>query len=97
MMSYIKQPHYTMNGLNLPGPGMDVLHTTVAYPCKYKLLYNIFLNFACFVLTCLSPAVPVIYTFHSIEMMRKDALAVRNDVAHENKLMRRNCLLIVKK
>uniref|UniRef100_A0A8P4KKW6 Homeobox domain-containing protein n=1 Tax=Dicentrarchus labrax TaxID=13489 RepID=A0A8P4KKW6_DICLA len=32
MMSYIKQPHYTMNGLNLPGPGMDVLHTTVAYP-----------------------------------------------------------------
>ncbi|XP_068187381.1 cone-rod homeobox protein [Antennarius striatus] len=32
MMSYIKQPHYTMNGLNLPAPGMDVLHTTVAYP-----------------------------------------------------------------
>lgn len=35
MMSYIKQPHYTMNGLNLPAPGMDVLHTTVAYPCEY--------------------------------------------------------------
>ncbi|XP_068456922.1 cone-rod homeobox protein isoform X1 [Clinocottus analis] len=33
MMSYIKQPHYTMNGLNLAGPGMDVLHTTIAYPC----------------------------------------------------------------
>ncbi|XP_071399192.1 cone-rod homeobox protein isoform X1 [Centroberyx affinis] len=32
MMSYIKQPHYAMNGLNLPGPGMDLLHTTVAYP-----------------------------------------------------------------
>uniref|UniRef100_A0A3P9J617 Homeobox domain-containing protein n=1 Tax=Oryzias latipes TaxID=8090 RepID=A0A3P9J617_ORYLA len=32
MMSYIKQPHYTMNGLSLPAPGMDVLHTTVAYP-----------------------------------------------------------------
>ncbi|KAF3841404.1 hypothetical protein F7725_007266, partial [Dissostichus mawsoni] len=32
MMSYIKQPHYTMNGLNLPGQGMDVLHTTIAYP-----------------------------------------------------------------
>ncbi|KAJ3589589.1 hypothetical protein NHX12_010434 [Muraenolepis orangiensis] len=32
MMSYIKQPHYTMNGLNMAGPGMDLLHTTVAYP-----------------------------------------------------------------
>lgn len=32
MMSYIKQPHYTMNGLNLNGPGMDLLHTTIAYP-----------------------------------------------------------------
>ena len=34
MMSYIKQPHYTMNGLNMAGPGMDLLHTTVAYPCE---------------------------------------------------------------
>jgi len=42
MMSYIKQPHYTMNGLNLPGPGMDVLHTTVAYPRKYYLTYTFF-------------------------------------------------------
>ncbi|XP_061596678.1 homeobox protein otx5-like [Cololabis saira] len=33
MMSYIKQPHY-MTGLNLhgTGTGLDVLHTTVAYP-----------------------------------------------------------------
>lgn len=38
MMSYIKQPHYTMNGLNVPAPGMDVLHTTVAYPRKFELL-----------------------------------------------------------
>lgn len=44
MMSYIKQPHYTMNGLNLPGPGMDVLHTTVAYPREYDLEVLCFKN-----------------------------------------------------
>ncbi|GAA6074755.1 orthodenticle homolog 5, partial [Tachysurus ichikawai] len=27
MMSYIKQPHYAVNGLTLSGPGMDLLHT----------------------------------------------------------------------
>uniref|UniRef100_A0A674MVL2 Orthodenticle homolog 5 n=1 Tax=Takifugu rubripes TaxID=31033 RepID=A0A674MVL2_TAKRU len=28
MMSYIKQPHYAVNGLTLSGPGMDLLHST---------------------------------------------------------------------
>uniref|UniRef100_A0A8B9UB92 Transcription factor Otx C-terminal domain-containing protein n=1 Tax=Anas zonorhyncha TaxID=75864 RepID=A0A8B9UB92_9AVES len=32
MMSYIKQPHYAVNGLTLAGPGMDLLHTAVGYP-----------------------------------------------------------------
>ncbi|KAL2095908.1 hypothetical protein ACEWY4_008056 [Coilia grayii] len=32
MMSYIKQPHYAVNGLTLSGPGMDLLHSAVAYP-----------------------------------------------------------------
>ncbi|XP_037533346.1 homeobox protein otx5 [Nematolebias whitei] len=33
MMSYIKQPHYAVNGLTLSGPGMDLLHTAaVGYP-----------------------------------------------------------------
>ncbi|XP_043939966.1 homeobox protein otx5 [Protopterus annectens] len=32
MMSYIKQPHYAMNGLTLTAPGMDLLHSAVAYP-----------------------------------------------------------------
>uniref|UniRef100_A0A3Q3W4P5 Homeobox domain-containing protein n=1 Tax=Mola mola TaxID=94237 RepID=A0A3Q3W4P5_MOLML len=33
MMSYIKQPHYAVNGLTLSGPGMDLLHSTaVGYP-----------------------------------------------------------------
>ncbi|XP_067084813.1 cone-rod homeobox protein isoform X1 [Osmerus mordax] len=40
MMSYIKQPHYSMNGLNLPGPGMDLLHTTVAYPFSVSLDFS---------------------------------------------------------
>ncbi|XP_062872854.1 orthodenticle homolog 5 isoform X2 [Trichomycterus rosablanca] len=31
MMSYIKQPHYAVNGLTLSGPGMDLLHTAVGY------------------------------------------------------------------
>lgn len=37
-MSYIKQPHYAVNGLTLSGPGMDLLHTAaVGYPSKSKL------------------------------------------------------------
>ncbi|XP_069500481.1 homeobox protein otx5 isoform X2 [Ambystoma mexicanum] len=32
MMSYIKQPHYAVNGLALAGPGMDLLHSAVGYP-----------------------------------------------------------------
>ncbi|XP_075690567.1 cone-rod homeobox protein [Rhinoderma darwinii] len=32
MMSYIKQPHYTVNGLTLAGTGMDLLHSAVGYP-----------------------------------------------------------------
>ncbi|KAJ8280259.1 hypothetical protein GJAV_G00052400 [Gymnothorax javanicus] len=31
-MSYIKQPHYAVNGLTLSGTGMDLLHTAVGYP-----------------------------------------------------------------
>ncbi|GCB69837.1 hypothetical protein scyTo_0010647 [Scyliorhinus torazame] len=31
MMSYIKQPHYAVNGLTLTGPGMDLLHSAVGY------------------------------------------------------------------
>ncbi|XP_077141823.1 homeobox protein otx5 [Ranitomeya variabilis] len=32
MMSYIKQPHYAVNGLTLAGTGMDLLHSAVGYP-----------------------------------------------------------------
>ncbi|MBN3310489.1 homeobox protein otx5 [Amia ocellicauda] len=32
MMSYIKQPHYAVNGLTLSAPGMDLLHSAVGYP-----------------------------------------------------------------
>ncbi|NP_694419.1 cone-rod homeobox protein [Danio rerio] len=32
MMSYIKQPHYAVNGLTLSASGMDLLHTAVGYP-----------------------------------------------------------------
>ncbi|XP_010225613.1 PREDICTED: homeobox protein otx5-like [Tinamus guttatus] len=32
MMSYMKQPHYAVNGLALAGPGMDLLHSAVGYP-----------------------------------------------------------------
>lgn len=32
MMSYIKQPHYAVNGLTLSAPGMDLVHTAVGYP-----------------------------------------------------------------
>lgn len=36
-MSYIKQPHYAVNGLTLSGPGMDLLHTAaVGYPSEYR-------------------------------------------------------------
>ncbi|CAM9111462.1 unnamed protein product [Bubo scandiacus] len=31
-MSYLKQPHYGVNGLSLAGPGMDLLHSAVGYP-----------------------------------------------------------------
>lgn len=38
MMSYIKQPHYAVNGLTLSGPGMDLLHSTaVGYPSKFTI------------------------------------------------------------
>lgn len=43
MMSYIKQPHYAVNGLTLSGPGMDLLHSTaVGYNSKSGLV--LFLN-----------------------------------------------------
>ncbi|XP_030075056.1 cone-rod homeobox protein [Microcaecilia unicolor] len=32
MTSFIKQPHYAMNGLTLGAPGMDLLHSAVGYP-----------------------------------------------------------------
>ncbi|KAM6032482.1 homeobox protein otx5-like [Chlamydotis macqueenii] len=32
MMSYLKQPHYAVNGLGLPAPAMDLLHSAVGYP-----------------------------------------------------------------
>nr|XP_033813114.1 cone-rod homeobox protein [Geotrypetes seraphini] len=32
MTSYLKQPHYAMNGLTLGAPGMDLLHSAVGYP-----------------------------------------------------------------
>lgn len=38
-MSYIKQPHYAVNGLTLSGPGMDLLHSTaVGYNSEYNPL-----------------------------------------------------------
>ncbi|KAM8952404.1 cone-rod homeobox protein isoform 1-T1 [Pelodytes ibericus] len=36
MMSYIKQPHYAVNGLTLAGTGMDLLHSAVGYPSKFS-------------------------------------------------------------
>lgn len=40
MMSYIKQPHYAVNGLTLSGPGMDLLHSTaVGYPSKCTFVF----------------------------------------------------------
>lgn len=39
-MSYIKQPHYAVNGLTLSGPGMDLLHSTaVGYPSKFTFVF----------------------------------------------------------
>uniref|UniRef100_A0AAZ3PCH2 Homeobox domain-containing protein n=2 Tax=Oncorhynchus TaxID=8016 RepID=A0AAZ3PCH2_ONCTS len=32
MMSYLKQPPYTVNGLSLSASGMDLLHPSVGYP-----------------------------------------------------------------
>uniref|UniRef100_A0AAY5EHH8 Homeobox domain-containing protein n=1 Tax=Electrophorus electricus TaxID=8005 RepID=A0AAY5EHH8_ELEEL len=32
MMSYLKQPPYTVNGLSLSTSGMDLLHSSVGYP-----------------------------------------------------------------
>lgn len=32
MMSYLKQPPYTVNGLSLTTSGMDLLHPSVGYP-----------------------------------------------------------------
>lgn len=43
-MSYIKQPHYAVNGLTLSGPGMDLLHSTaVGYNSKSSFL-GFFIN-----------------------------------------------------
>ncbi|XP_078097940.1 homeobox protein otx5 isoform X2 [Mustelus asterias] len=36
MMSYIKQPHYAVNGLTLSGPGMDLLHSAVGYQNPWR-------------------------------------------------------------
>ncbi|XP_062920923.1 homeobox protein otx5-like isoform X1 [Mobula hypostoma] len=36
MMSYIKQPHYAVNGLTLTGSGMDLLHSAVGYQSKWS-------------------------------------------------------------
>lgn len=48
-MSYIKQPHYAVNGLTLSGPGMDLLHSTaVGYnskSCFFKTLLNLHLPY----------------------------------------------------
>lgn len=37
MMSYLKQPPYTVNGLSLTTSGMDLLHPSVGYPGGLKL------------------------------------------------------------
>ncbi|XP_038864886.1 homeobox protein OTX2 isoform X1 [Salvelinus namaycush] len=36
MMSYLKQPPYTVNGLSLTTSGMDLLHPSVGYPGKFQ-------------------------------------------------------------
>lgn len=83
MMSYIKQPHYTMNGLNLPGPGMDVLHTTIAYPCKYKLFSLFFFNLVLFYFYVFVSCCSSHLEYIAPKMMRKDAQPVRKAVANE--------------
>ena len=35
MMSYLKQPPYTVNGLSLTTSGMDLLHPSVGYPGEW--------------------------------------------------------------
>lgn len=50
-MSYIKQPHYSVNGLTLSGPGMDLLHSAVGYPSEYLSLV-LFLNTSNISLNC---------------------------------------------
>lgn len=37
MMSYLKQPPYTVNGLSLTTSGMDLLHPSVGYPGGFTL------------------------------------------------------------
>ena len=38
MMSYLKQPPYSVNGLSLSTSGMDLLHPSVGYPGKINEL-----------------------------------------------------------
>lgn len=48
-MSYIKQPHYAVNGLTLSGPGMDLLHSTaVGYPSKFTFAFVLMFLFTYF-------------------------------------------------
>lgn len=37
MMSYLKQPPYTVNGLSLTTSGMDLLHPSVGYQGGFKV------------------------------------------------------------
>ncbi|XP_061560349.1 homeobox protein OTX2-like isoform X1 [Phycodurus eques] len=39
MMSYLKQPPYTVNGLSLSAPGVDLLHPSVGYQGKYSRVH----------------------------------------------------------
>ncbi len=41
MMSYIKQPHYAVNGLTLSASGMDLLHSAVGYPGQFILIKHL--------------------------------------------------------
>ncbi|XP_026878748.2 orthodenticle homolog 5 isoform X1 [Electrophorus electricus] len=42
MMSYIKQPHFAVNGLTLSGSSMDLLHSAVGYQSKWSNVYTSF-------------------------------------------------------
>lgn len=42
MMSYLKQPPYTVNGLSLTTSGMDLLHPSVGYPGGFTLVLFVF-------------------------------------------------------